>query len=297
MSSAVSKKPFYVYGHYTTSGKLFYIGKGTGRRAWAVQNRTKDWKVFASQGYKVRIIRRFEIAEDALKHEEELHLKHGLLAKGGKLINQLIGGSSPVKLTELWKAKISKTLKNFPPEKRAQINQAIASSNTGKIFSESHRKRISISKRNPPKETRERLSSAAKNRTEEHKAKIGLSHRGKVISDEQKEKIRKSLLKGAKTRAEKISKATKGRPKSEAWKKKMAEAMRQYWSKNPKRSVSEETRRKLSLASKKIKRTPEWRKRISDANKGKVFSEEHRRNIAKARQRFLQSNRLARIHK
>lgn len=340
-----SKKPFYVYGHYTTSGELFYIGKGSGLRAWTKKNRTKEWKAFAAQGYEVRIIRRFETAESALKHEEELHIKYGLRAKGGRLVNQLIGGATPIKLVELWKAKIAEkargnkhtlgrkltqehrrkisdglrgrkvsqetrqklasrpisdeyraklreVFRNIPPERKAKWRKAISLANKGKIYSEETRKRISRSKTNPSKETRERLSNAASNRTPEHKAKIGSTHRGKIISDEQKEKIRKSLLKGAKTRAVKISKAIKGRPKSEEWKKKMSEAMRKYWSKNPKRSVSDETRRKLSLASKKIKRTPGWRKRISEANKGRVFSEEHRINIAKARQRFIQSNRL-----
>jgi hypothetical protein len=60
-------------------------------------------------------------------------------------------------------------------------------------------------------ETREKLSEAAKNRSEEHRNKLGLAHKGKLHSEETKKRI---------------SESSKGRHISEETKNKMSEAKR-----------------------------------------------------------------------
>lgn len=50
---------FYVYAHFrATDGRLFYIGKGSGRRAWSKSSRNRHWHcVVAKHGRRVRLLR------------------------------------------------------------------------------------------------------------------------------------------------------------------------------------------------------------------------------------------------
>ena len=56
----------YVYGHYKKdTGELFYIGKGSGKRAWRPDKRNRHWQyVVNKHGYVVKIL------EDNLTDEE-----------------------------------------------------------------------------------------------------------------------------------------------------------------------------------------------------------------------------------
>ena len=52
---------FYVYVHEFASGRNegrpFYVGKGSGRRAWSISTRSKYWhSVAVKYGFKVKII-------------------------------------------------------------------------------------------------------------------------------------------------------------------------------------------------------------------------------------------------
>jgi len=50
---------FYVYAHKSDCGKTFYIGKGTGKRAWSRQGRTVRWQRHAAKhGFNVYIVRK-----------------------------------------------------------------------------------------------------------------------------------------------------------------------------------------------------------------------------------------------
>jgi hypothetical protein len=64
----------YIYGHYTTdTDKLFYIGKGTGRRAWSNRGRNPYWKRTADKhGLSVKILHDHLSDEDAYILEAQL---------------------------------------------------------------------------------------------------------------------------------------------------------------------------------------------------------------------------------
>lgn len=65
----------YVYGHYTLDGRLFYIGKGTGKRAWIAYNRNSHWnRVKNKHGIEIRILKDELTDEQAYKYEQELIL-------------------------------------------------------------------------------------------------------------------------------------------------------------------------------------------------------------------------------
>ncbi len=55
-----SPRRFYVYGHYDSSGVPFYIGKGSGRRAWSTHKRHHLWQRYVTKNlggdYRVKIL-------------------------------------------------------------------------------------------------------------------------------------------------------------------------------------------------------------------------------------------------
>lgn len=78
---------YYVYGHYTKdTGDLFYIGKGTGNRAWMKNNRSKKWhEVVNSRGFT------FKLLNENLESEEAIELERKLILENQKvLINRII---------------------------------------------------------------------------------------------------------------------------------------------------------------------------------------------------------------
>lgn len=84
--SEMDKKNFYVYGHFDKEGNIFYIGKGTGRRAWSKKNRHSVWEYYVQKCllnyYKV------EIFKDDLEEDTALEIEEELIAHYGKqLIN------------------------------------------------------------------------------------------------------------------------------------------------------------------------------------------------------------------
>lgn len=74
-----------VYGHYTKeTNELFYIGKGTGNRAWVTSNRSKLWhQVVKAQGFVYKII------SDNLNEKSAIELETKLISENkGRLVNR-----------------------------------------------------------------------------------------------------------------------------------------------------------------------------------------------------------------
>ena len=102
---------YYTYAHYNINGDLFYIGKGTGSRAFRHNDRSKEWKdyVYNTDGITIKIIQRWETEEEAYKHERELISHYTSL--GIKLVNATLGGKGPLGLKQSEETKIKKRLK------------------------------------------------------------------------------------------------------------------------------------------------------------------------------------------
>jgi len=71
---------FYVYAHLRkTDNSVFYIGKGSGDRAFVKSNRNKMWRsVFEKHGCIVVILSRWENEDDAFAEEERLISHYGI---------------------------------------------------------------------------------------------------------------------------------------------------------------------------------------------------------------------------
>ena len=61
---------YYVYEHYNDDG-IFYVGKGSGNRAWEGR-RNNTWKKVADKGYKVNIVQENMYEMDAFALEKQL---------------------------------------------------------------------------------------------------------------------------------------------------------------------------------------------------------------------------------
>lgn len=99
----------YVYGHYKVdTGELFYIGKGTGKRAWSKKKRNRYWyDVVANHEYEVRIIEDDLTEEQAFSREKELIAEAGL----DNLVNMAEGGEGCTRADAL-------RSQNVPEQKR-----------------------------------------------------------------------------------------------------------------------------------------------------------------------------------
>lgn len=83
------RRDFYVYFHKNLSGQVFYIGKGTGRRAWST-DRHPVWKKYVTE--RLNGAYNVEIHREGLTEVEAEELEASLIAKYGK---QLINWINP----------------------------------------------------------------------------------------------------------------------------------------------------------------------------------------------------------
>jgi hypothetical protein len=64
---------YYTYIHQTTDGRVFYVGKGKDRRAWAKNKRSTYWqRMVKKHGLRVQIAARWPTEQEAFDHEKFL---------------------------------------------------------------------------------------------------------------------------------------------------------------------------------------------------------------------------------
>ena len=87
---------YYVYTHTTLDGKIFYVGKGCGSRAFSHNDRSFEWKQFVknSDGITIKVDKRFETEDEAFEYEQ-IKIQECINA-GFKLVNLTLGGKGPV---------------------------------------------------------------------------------------------------------------------------------------------------------------------------------------------------------
>lgn len=151
----MERSDFYVYLHLTKNGPgkgdVFYVGKGSRRRAGSRTGRSKKWiEHVAIHDFTV------EIAQDGMKERDAFLLERWLIAKfkneGHSIINIASGGQgcSGRRLTDEHKELLSKLKTGVPmSEEFREACRRRTIGNTlrrGKKASEETRKKISIAK-------------------------------------------------------------------------------------------------------------------------------------------------------
>ena len=81
---------YYVYLHKDKNGNIFYIGKGTTKRAWSKQGRNLKWKEKAKEGYTVHLV--YTGLTEEWAYAEEMFLIEKYKQAGLPIINVSAGG-------------------------------------------------------------------------------------------------------------------------------------------------------------------------------------------------------------
>jgi len=89
---------FYTYSHSSPEGKVFYIGKGVDKRAYAFSDRSQNWKIAVIQhsGLKIDILANWETEAEAYEHEK--FLIQCFKDMGHSLVNLTGGGKGPYQI-------------------------------------------------------------------------------------------------------------------------------------------------------------------------------------------------------
>ena len=131
----------YTYLHLTKdTNKIFYIGKGSGNRAFSDNRRNKYWKnIVAKHGFNADILAYWDSEQDALEHEKVLIACFKDM--GYKLANLTDGGqgSSGLKQLDETKQKRSNALKG---RKRPEIVEKMRVIKTGFKHSEQTKEKM-----------------------------------------------------------------------------------------------------------------------------------------------------------
>lgn len=220
---------YYVYAYLRKNGTPYYIGKGTGNRAWTKSKREVG---------KPTDFKRIIIVEDNLTLTGSLAIERRLIRWYGRidlgtgiLRNQTNGGDGGKGarlgniLSEETKKKISlahlgKKRSPMSKESKKKLSASLKGKNVGKIRS---------------KEVKQKISDTLKGKirgplSEETKQKIKERNLGKIVgpmNEEHKRKISTALKgrKRSKEHSEKLSKALKGRTPSAAEREAYLKAM------------------------------------------------------------------------
>lgn len=153
-------KSYYVYLHRkATTGDVFYVGKGTGRRAYEKRLRSTYWKKVANKHGLVVELYMTDLQEwYALELEASLVDYYGRRDNGtGQLVNLCDGGAASTYLSDEAREKIRRS--RLGKKASDTTRQRLSASHKGRTFSSEHLEKLSIAgkKRGISQKTRDAL--------------------------------------------------------------------------------------------------------------------------------------------
>jgi hypothetical protein len=167
---------FYVYAHQRLDDdSIFYIGKGTGKRAWGKRD-NRHWKnIVKKADYRVLIIQDQMNETDAFTLEKFLIVFYGRADLGeGRLVNMTDGGDGQSGLVHSDKTKKKMSESKKGAKHSDATRKKIAESGKGKSPSAETRKKMSdaLKGKSLPQfseETKKKMSESAKARWNKNK--------------------------------------------------------------------------------------------------------------------------------
>lgn len=211
VEEAIKSGKFYTYVHIRNdNNKVFYVGKGKGRRVLGKTSRNRWWKNIADKhGFHAEILF-IHYDETSSFKAEEFFIK-SFREQGYDLVNQTDGGegASGYKHTDEVKLKMraNNLGKTLTEEHKLKISNSLSGENNhnfGKKFSIEHllnMRNARLGKKHSDK-AKEKMSAGrtgdknhmyGKTHSVEAKEKISRIHKGKNISDEHKKIISSSV--------------------------------------------------------------------------------------------------------
>ena len=133
---------YYVYSHIDNKGKCFYVGKGSGRRAWVKCGRSKIWENIGLKGFTPKIL----ISNISESKAYELEHKFGEQIGWENLVNQRMEygcGGSKGKFKQEVRDKISASHKGVKKPQTKAHSKLIGKNKKGKKVSKEGRENIS----------------------------------------------------------------------------------------------------------------------------------------------------------
>jgi len=167
------EKKFYVYAHRRAdNGDVFYIGKGTRRRAWSSSGRNSKWKRIADRfGFHV------EILHDNLTQADAFSLE----------VFEISSAKEKYELANITNGGSGGTSAGYRHSK--EVKEIISRAQSGRRKSQNHKEKLRIANtgKKLSNETREKMSMVRKEK--------GTNHlEGIPKTDEHKKKLSDSLL-------------------------------------------------------------------------------------------------------
>jgi hypothetical protein len=124
---------YYTYAYLREDRTPYYIGKGSGNRAYQNHKRTNGQNLLPKNKDQILILKKFQLENDAYKHEQYLIALYGRKCDGGILVNMVHGGKGGAKkyLTQKEKEEAqirnkinaAKNLKKWREENRDEFNR------------------------------------------------------------------------------------------------------------------------------------------------------------------------------
>lgn len=214
---------YYIYLHVSLkTGKVFYVGKGCGKRAKSKSGRSKEWQdIVGKEGYKITFA--YENLSEEQAFFKEIETISEYLKNGHALTNKTLGGEGALgaSFTEDHKEKIrqSKLGRARTEEEKKAISEGTKNAMTSEIkkkisdkakqrivtdetkrklsevmkkrvFTEEHRKNLSAYY--TPENRKKKSEQMKKAMTSEVRKKISEGNKGKILPPEVREKISKN---------------------------------------------------------------------------------------------------------
>ena len=197
------RSDFYVYEHWRPDTDVcFYVGKGSGRRAWYLTARNPEHQSVVSQLLASGMAPDIRIVANNLTEAEAFAMETARIALYplSDLVNMTEGGEGAQGWipTPEYRAKMSSILAGRIPS--AETRKKMSDGRMGMKFSEEHVANMS-------------RANKGKRLSQEHRAKLSAAHRGKKKSPEHIEKLRLSFI-GRKRSPETIAKWKETRRKN-----------------------------------------------------------------------------------
>jgi len=193
----------YTYAYLREDRTPYYIGRGTGRRAFKNHHH-----ISVPPRDRVLFLKTDLTFAESVDHERYMIAVLGRKDLGTGILRNLTDGGEGAQ--------------NLSPETRQKISEA----NLGRPLSEEHKARISEAARNMSDETKVKIAEASRNRSPETRAKLSAAGKARRLTPEHRAKIAEAARNASsEVKLRKVA-SKRGKPLSEATKAKISETKR-----------------------------------------------------------------------